>query len=109
MKLFNDDPETDAIIMVGEIGGDAEETCARWIKDNMEKPIVGFIAGVTAPPREALGPCGGNQFRRQGHRTREACSDGEVRDQSDRQSRRDGSGAQVDTVIQALERQWLNR
>src|SRR4051812_33751414 len=43
MKLFNDDPETDAVIMVGEIGGDAEESCARWIKDNMKKPVVGFI------------------------------------------------------------------
>ena len=45
MKLFNDDPETDAVIMVGEIGGDAEVTCARWMKDNMRKPVVGFIAG----------------------------------------------------------------
>src|ERR1700731_2955435 len=50
MKLFNSDPDTDAVIMVGEIGGDDEETCARWIKENMKKPVVGFIAGVTAPP-----------------------------------------------------------
>ena len=54
MKLFNDDPETDAVIMVGEIGGSDEETCARWIKDNMRKPVVGFIAGVTAPPGKRM-------------------------------------------------------
>ena len=58
MKLFNDDPETDAVIMVGEIGGDAEETCARWIKDHMKKPVVGFIAGVTAPPGKRMGHAG---------------------------------------------------
>jgi succinyl-CoA synthetase alpha subunit len=58
MKLFNDDPETDAVIMVGEIGGDAEETCARWIKANMKKPVVGFIAGVTAPPGKRMGHAG---------------------------------------------------
>ena len=58
MRLFNDDPETDAVIMVGEIGGDAEETCARWIKANMKKPVVGFIAGVTAPPGKRMGHAG---------------------------------------------------
>jgi succinyl-CoA synthetase alpha subunit len=58
LKMFNDDPETDAVIMVGEIGGDAEETCARWIKDNMTKPVVGFIAGVTAPPGKRMGHAG---------------------------------------------------
>src|SRR5207248_6004702 len=50
LKLFNDDPETDAVVMIGEIGGDDEETAAEWAKSNMKKPIVGFIAGVTAPP-----------------------------------------------------------
>ena len=58
MRLFNDDPETDAVIMVGEIGGDAEETCARWIRDNMKKPVVGFIAGVSAPPGKRMGHAG---------------------------------------------------
>jgi succinyl-CoA synthetase alpha subunit len=58
MKLFNADPETDAVIMVGEIGGDDEETCARWIKDHMKKPVVGFIAGVTAPPGKRMGHAG---------------------------------------------------
>jgi succinyl-CoA synthetase alpha subunit len=58
MRMFNDDPETDAVIMVGEIGGDDEETCARWIKDNMSKPVVGFIAGVTAPPGKRMGHAG---------------------------------------------------
>ncbi len=58
MRMFNEDPETDAVIMVGEIGGDDEETCARWIKDNMKKPVVGFIAGVTAPPGKRMGHAG---------------------------------------------------
>src|SRR5579862_1297560 len=58
MRLFNDDPETDAVIMVGEIGGDDEETCARWIKTYMKKPVVGFIAGVTAPPGKRMGHAG---------------------------------------------------
>ena len=58
MRMFNDDPETDAVIMVGEIGGDDEETCARWIKDYMKKPVVGFIAGVTAPPGKRMGHAG---------------------------------------------------
>jgi succinyl-CoA synthetase alpha subunit len=58
MKMFNDDPETDAVIMVGEIGGDDEETCARWIKGHMKKPVAGFIAGVTAPPGKRMGHAG---------------------------------------------------
>ena len=58
MRLFNADPGTDAVIMVGEIGGDDEETCARWIKENMRKPVVGFIAGVTAPPGKRMGHAG---------------------------------------------------
>ena len=58
MRLFNDDPDTDAVIMVGEIGGSDEEACARWIKDNMKKPVVGFIAGITAPPGKRMGHAG---------------------------------------------------
>jgi succinyl-CoA synthetase alpha subunit len=58
MRLFNADPDTDAVIMVGEIGGEDEETCARWIRDNMQKPVVGFIAGVTAPPGKRMGHAG---------------------------------------------------
>ena len=58
MQLFNDDPETDAVVMVGEIGGSDEEECARWIKDNMRKPVVGFIAGMTAPPGKRMGHAG---------------------------------------------------
>lgn len=58
MQLFNDDDETDAVLMVGEIGGTDEEECARWIKDRMRKPVVGFIAGVTAPPGKRMGHAG---------------------------------------------------
>jgi succinyl-CoA synthetase alpha subunit len=58
MKLFNDDPETDAVIMIGEIGGGDEEEAAYWIRDNMKKPVVGFIAGVTAPPGKRMGHAG---------------------------------------------------
>ena len=58
MQLFNNDDETDAIVMVGEIGGSDEEDCARWIKDHMQKPVVGFIAGVTAPAGKRMGHAG---------------------------------------------------
>ena len=58
MKMFNDDPDTDAVVMIGEIGGGDEEEAARWIKDHMQKPVVGFIAGVTAPPGKRMGHAG---------------------------------------------------
>ena len=58
MKMFNDDPDTDAVIMIGEIGGPDEVEAARWCKANMKKPIVGFIAGVTAPPGKRMGHAG---------------------------------------------------
>jgi len=58
LKMFNDDPETEAVIMVGEIGGNDEETAALWVKDNMKKPVVGFIAGVTAPAGKRMGHAG---------------------------------------------------
>ncbi len=58
MRLFNDDPETDAVIMIGEIGGPDEAEAALWCKDHMKKPIVGFIAGVTAPAGKRMGHAG---------------------------------------------------
>jgi len=58
MRAFNDDPDTDAVIMIGEIGGPDEAEAARWCKANMKKPIVGFIAGVTAPAGKRMGHAG---------------------------------------------------
>ena len=58
LQLFNDDEETDAVLMVGEIGGTDEEDCARWVKVHMRKPVAGFIAGVTAPPGKRMGHAG---------------------------------------------------
>jgi succinyl-CoA synthetase alpha subunit len=58
LKRFNDDPGTDAVILIGEIGGTDEEDAARWVKANMKKPVVGFIAGVTAPPGKRMGHAG---------------------------------------------------
>ena len=58
LRLFNDDPETSGVIMIGEIGGSSEEEAAQWIKENMTKPVIGFIVGQTAPSGKRMGHAG---------------------------------------------------
>src|SRR5665648_84823 len=58
LQMFEDDPETDAIVLLGEIGGDAEERAAKYIVDHIKKPVVSFIAGQTAPPGKRMGHAG---------------------------------------------------
>ena len=58
MRLFNEDPDTEAVVLCGEIGGSDEEDCAAWVKEHMSKPVVGFIAGSSAPPGKRMGHAG---------------------------------------------------
>ncbi len=67
IRLLNEDPETEAIVMIGEIGGTNEEAAAEYIKAHVNKPVVGFIAGQTAPPGRRMGHAGRHHLRRRRH------------------------------------------
>ena len=71
LELFETDSQTEGIVMVGEIGGSDEEAAAAYIRENVSKPVVAYIAGMAAPPGQAHGPCGRHRRRRQGHGGRE--------------------------------------
>jgi hypothetical protein len=99
MKMFNDDPQTEAVVMVGEIGGSDEEDCARWIKAHMKKPVVGFIAGLTAPPGKRMGHAGAIISGGKGTAAEKTGDDGRMRDQGHAQSCRDGQVVQVRAAL----------
>lgn len=69
LAAFQDDPETELIVMIGEIGGDAEERAAAFIKENVTKPVVGYVAGFTAPEGKTMGHAGCHRLRLLRHRT----------------------------------------
>ena len=86
LKLFNDDPETDAVVMIGEIGGSDEETAAEWVKDHMKKPVVGLYCRRNGSRRKENGACRRDHFRWYRNCRRQISRDGSLRYSNDTES-----------------------